>query len=151
MTRSLTNNKRLYGQRGVVVILFALLLPVLFGFMALAIDLARLNLTKVELQNAADGAALAGARKFADTGIFSDAQTDAEAVVVANGAKISDATIKPVSVTGYAYAVKVTIDSGPMNFFFAPVMGIASSNDFQASAIAAAQPTPTPVHSILVE
>ncbi len=48
-------------QRGSVVVLFALLLPVLLGFAALAVDVSRIQLTKQELQNAADAAALAGA------------------------------------------------------------------------------------------
>ena len=56
--------KLLQGQRGSVAIWFALLLPVLLGFAALAVDLARLNLTKVELQNAADAAALGGAKSL---------------------------------------------------------------------------------------
>jgi Flp pilus assembly protein TadG len=150
MTRSRSINKQLYGQRGTVLILFALLLPVFIGFMALAVDLAYLNLTRVEVQNAADAAALAGARKFADTTSFSVAQTEAQAMVAANGAKISDATIEQASVPGYTYAVKVTINSGPMNFFFAPFLGVASSSDVQASAIAAQSPS-KPGHSILVE
>ena len=52
--------KPLDGQRGVVAVLFALCLIVLLGVAALAIDVARINLTKVELQGAADAAALAG-------------------------------------------------------------------------------------------
>ena len=59
--------KPLHNQRGGVAILFVLCLPVLLGFAALAVDLARLNLTRVELQNAADAAALAGARSLSDT------------------------------------------------------------------------------------
>jgi len=59
--------KLLHGQRGAVAILFVLCLAVLLGFAALALDLARLNLTKIELQNAADAAALAGARSLSDT------------------------------------------------------------------------------------
>ncbi len=58
-------------QCGGVAIWFALLLPVLLGFAALAVDLARIQLTKVELQNAADAAALAGARALTDTGKLS--------------------------------------------------------------------------------
>jgi hypothetical protein len=60
------NIKLLRGQHGGVAIWFALLLPVLLGFTALAVDLAHLNLTKVELQNAADAAALGGALSLSD-------------------------------------------------------------------------------------
>ncbi len=48
-------------QRGSVVLLSVLLLPVLLGFTALAVDISRVQLAKQELQNAADAAALAGA------------------------------------------------------------------------------------------
>jgi hypothetical protein len=60
--------KLLHGQRGGVVIWFSLLLPVILGLVALAVDLARINLTKVELQNAADAGALAGAGAFSPAG-----------------------------------------------------------------------------------
>ncbi|MGC8775179.1 MAG: TadG family pilus assembly protein [Chlorobaculum sp.] len=61
--------KRLHGQRGVVTILFALVLMVLVGLIALAVDLTRLHLVKAELQNAADAAALAGAGSLIDTSL----------------------------------------------------------------------------------
>ncbi len=48
-------------QRGSVILLFVMLLPVLLGFTALAVDISRVQLAKQELQNAADAAALAGA------------------------------------------------------------------------------------------
>lgn len=52
-------------QRGAVVILVGFVLIVLIGFAGLVIDLGRLYVAKTELQNAADAAALAGA-KFLD-------------------------------------------------------------------------------------
>ena len=54
-------------QRGAVVIMFGLLIFVLFGFMALAIDLGRTYVVRTELQNAADAAALAGAKQLNQT------------------------------------------------------------------------------------
>jgi len=59
--------KQLNDQRGGAAILFVLCLPVLLGFAALAIDLTRINLTRVELQNAADAASLAGVHSISDT------------------------------------------------------------------------------------
>jgi hypothetical protein len=50
------------NQRGVTAILVALLLVVLVGFTALAIDVGHLVLARNELKNAADAGALAGAR-----------------------------------------------------------------------------------------
>lgn len=66
MVRQDYNFRRLRSQRGGAAILFVLLLPVLLGFAALAVDLARLHLARVELHNAADAAALAGAHALAE-------------------------------------------------------------------------------------
>lgn len=167
MARSRHIIELLRGQRGSISILFALCLPVLLGLAALSIDLARLNLTKVELQGAADAAALAGARSLSDSGgqpyNWAAAETSALNVAqsnIANAAQIQDAVIE----TGYwnlqnpslglrppgAYgvpdagdlpAVRATIaisaaqNNGPLNLFFAPILGIAES-DVQASAVA---------------
>lgn len=51
-------------QKGAVTVLVALTLPVLVGVAALAVDLAYLHVVRSELQNDADAAALAGARKL---------------------------------------------------------------------------------------
>lgn len=48
-------------QRGNIILLTALMLPVLLGFTALAIDVGYLFVVRNELQNAADAAAMAGA------------------------------------------------------------------------------------------
>lgn len=55
-------------QRGSVVLLFALVLPILLGFTAVAVDFSRVLLARQELQNAADAAALAGAAGLDDPG-----------------------------------------------------------------------------------
>ena len=93
--------KPLDGQRGVVAVLFALCLIVLLGVAALAIDVARINLTKVELQGAADAAALAGVRSITAGGVspynWDEANSMATAMAkmnVANGGQnIRDVTI----------------------------------------------------------
>jgi uncharacterized membrane protein len=167
-------NKQPHAQRGVVVIWFALLLPVLLGFTALAVDLACINLARVELQNAADAAALAGVLSvggpvggpYSWSNVESDARKVAQSNFV-NGAQIHQATIDmgyctpsspaaglhAVDAGGDFPAVRVTIalsstaNGGPLQLFFAPILGIASS-DVQASAIAA---RPTLGHSILVQ
>lgn len=156
MERELHLVKLLQGQRGAAAIWFVLCLPVLLGFAALAVDLARLNITKVELQNAADAAALAGARSLATAGgspyNWEAAGSAALAVARANRAnavQIHDAVIE----TGYwnlgnpslglrslstpgagdVPAVSVTValsgtqNGGPLKLFFAPLLGIAES------------------------
>lgn len=63
--------RRLYigrhRQRGAVAIMFGLSAVVLFGFMGLALDLSQTYDRKTELQNAADAAALAGAKELKGT------------------------------------------------------------------------------------
>jgi hypothetical protein len=147
MTQSRNINKRLHGQRGNVLVWFALLLPVLSGFAALAVDLARLYLVKVELQNAADAAALAGAHKYAEPTSVSQATTaavDLAKIHYANGELIpaSFVTATEETGTGYTYAIKVKIVFPGLHFFFAPLLSIIdpglgiTSSDVQAIAIA---------------
>lgn len=52
------------NQRGTVLVLFALLLLPLIGIASLAVDIGYVAVTRNELQNAADAAALAGAGKL---------------------------------------------------------------------------------------
>ena len=52
------------GRRGTVLPLFCLTSFALFGFVAIAIDLGLLAVARTECQNAADAAALAGARQL---------------------------------------------------------------------------------------
>jgi Flp pilus assembly protein TadG len=66
-------------QRGAVAIIVALSLVVMVGFMGLAIDGGRLDLTKTELQNAADACALAAAYELTGNTISAEAFQRAEA------------------------------------------------------------------------
>lgn len=52
------------GQRGALLVLFALLLPVFFACAGLAVDLGNMYSYKSNLQNAVDAAALAGASGY---------------------------------------------------------------------------------------
>lgn len=54
-------------QTGAVAVMLGLTLAVLLGFAALAIDLGRTYVVRTELQNAADAAALAGAKELDQT------------------------------------------------------------------------------------
>lgn len=54
-------------QKGAVAIVFGLALTTVFGFMGLSLDLAQTYDRKTELQNAADAAALAGAKELVGT------------------------------------------------------------------------------------
>ena len=77
-------------QKGAVSVLVALTLPVLVGAAALAVDLAYLHVVRNELQNDADAAALAGARKLYASGAaaldWSGAATTASNAIALNSA-----------------------------------------------------------------
>lgn len=55
-------------QRGVVMVFFAILLPLLFGFMGLSLDAGLAYVEKGKVQDVADAAALAGAAKLSANG-----------------------------------------------------------------------------------
>lgn len=84
-------NKSMYArikncQRGAVIVLFALMLPVLFGFMGLGIDVGLAYVEKGKVQDIADSAALAGAAHLADEGDRLDAiEAAVKEYVEANG------------------------------------------------------------------
>ena len=91
-------------QRGAVAPFMALMLPVLIGSAAFAIDLAYVHVVRNELQNDADAAALAGAHALVDasSGVvrWADATTQAQQSVALNqaaGQRLSDAQVQ----TGY--------------------------------------------------
>ena len=56
------------SQRGAVIVLFAVLVRVLFGFMGLGIDVGVAYVEKGKVQDIADAAALAGAAKLSANG-----------------------------------------------------------------------------------
>ncbi|SDC00787.1 Putative Flp pilus-assembly TadE/G-like [Succiniclasticum ruminis] len=61
------NLQVLHEERGAIVMLTALLLPVLLGFTGFAYDIGNLYMHKSRLQNVADAAALAGGRAFLES------------------------------------------------------------------------------------
>jgi len=158
--------KGLHDQRGVVAILFVMVLPVLLGFAALAVDLARINLTRVELQNAADAATLAGVLSLNDAGgdpfNWTAAENKAMELAqdnIADGSPIpadkvriqtgywnlqsriwTDVSPTYTPGTGEVPAVRATI-AHSLNLFFFPIFSLFDNadhthQDVQASAVA---------------
>lgn len=154
--------------RGGVLILTALLLPVLLGFAALAVDIAYFHVVRNELRNDADAAVLAGARYLysgggnaPDWAMASQQALLAVALNRAAGQPLSQATVRvgywnvsgspgdlqllPMTPTANDVpALEVTVaraagqNGGPVSTFFARIWG----RDFQAlSATATAGPT----------
>src|SRR5262249_6343333 len=63
-------NKR--NERGQTIVLVALTIVTLIAMAALAIDVVTLYVARAEMQRAADGAALVGAKAFIDSGVTTD-------------------------------------------------------------------------------
>ena len=81
------------AQRGAVMVLFALLLPLLFGFMGLSIDVGLAYVEKGKVQDIADSAALAGAAHLNDEDRDNAVKNAVQAFVEANGIAIGDSDI----------------------------------------------------------
>ena len=134
-------------QRGSAAVLFGLLLVVLCGFVALAVDAGHLFKVRAELQNAADAAALAGVRDLnGTTAHFAAARAASQAYAQANGADGTPVTVSAsdvilgnwnfatrsftplLSPAPQVNAVKVTAnrtgaENGAVGTFFAPLVG----------------------------
>ncbi len=65
-------------EKGAVIVMFALFIPLMMICVGLAVDLGNLYAHKTRLQNAADAAALAGAREFAVKGETVDSHSEAD-------------------------------------------------------------------------
>jgi Flp pilus assembly protein TadG len=118
------------SRRGMVVVLVALLLPVVVGTMALALDAGVLYLQRRQAQSTADAAALAGAYTMYNTSNFTQSQSAALAIGTQNGFTISTSNVTQPGST--QLAVKVT-SSSPR--FFSALWG-TSSLSITASATA---------------
>jgi hypothetical protein len=74
------------NQRGATIVVIAIVITVLLGFVALAIDVGYLAVTKNELQNIADAAALAGAGELGN--IYKNLSYDGQQVLTLNANQI---------------------------------------------------------------
>ncbi|MEN6449672.1 MAG: VWA domain-containing protein [Thermoguttaceae bacterium] len=156
MSRTKTNSQQ-RRRRGVMAVLAALLMTVLFAMVAMAIDLGYIALAKTQLQTAADSAALAaaGASGLDGNGMKAVAQAFASYHQVAgrpiqlNAADVElgswDAATRTFTPgTSVGTAVKVTVrtsgDSGGKTaLFFGRLMGLSTIAQ-QASAVATVNP-----------
>ena len=131
-----------------IIVYAALLMTVVFGFAAFAIDIGYMALTKDQLQNAADASALAGAMrmKYGPAAVRSAAIDIAsrnflgKQTVTLTDSKIElgiyDITTRVfVANEAVANSVRVTTEATNKALFFAPVLG---HNTFSKSAQAIA-------------
>jgi len=147
------------NNRGVTVILVAVVLLVMIGMASLAIDIGYVAVKKNELQNAADAASLAAARKLGEiyegmsvneqlaykvgpadntadyNAMVSAAQNMAEANISNENNLVVNVEIVEWAGANTQATVKVTVQIS-IDFFFAKVLGINSMNG-RADATAA--------------
>jgi len=137
----------LKDENGAVAIITAVVLVfVLLGIAALAVDIGRQASAKNELQNAVDAAALAGAIELAKDGY---ADVEAQAVEAAERNIVDNKPPTPSSVDlGYwsesdfytdsdtLNAVRVTVNNHGIGSFFAPLFGMSQSVSATATAVA---------------
>jgi Flp pilus assembly protein TadG len=87
MRRSWCNTVR--DHRGVAAVLFGVLLPVLIGFAALAVDTSLIAVARGQLSTAADSAALAGAQQLASENRVRGATTLTTEITGANNQSLA--------------------------------------------------------------
>jgi len=115
---------KLKSEKGVTAIIVALLLVVLLGVAALAIDVGYLALAKNQCQNAVDAAALAGARKLGenyDTNVSPpDTNVDSVAQATAQANKAAGKDVE-VALENIEVGVWGTEAGKPTPHFYVPV------------------------------
>lgn len=130
------------GQRGALLVLFALLLPVFFACAGLAVDLGNMYSYKSNLQNAVDAAALAGASGYTAGGDTVDYHPEADEMAAEylkanldnSYSSLKDKSFEAQTVSGKTYyRVKVT---EPSPTYFMRILGIKPYIDVSADAVA---------------
>lgn len=143
--RRIARPKEPAEERGAVAVIVAILLVVLLGFAALAVDVGVLYAERTQLRNGADSAALAIAQKCAhDLNDAACTETSTLARTLANS-NAGDGATNIKSLVLDKAAGKVTVTAGALepgkepnkvSLFFARVLGF---NDAEVSAAATVQ------------
>ena len=121
------------NEDGQVLVLVALLMVVLISFAALIVDVGAMYLTKSNMQNAADAAAIAGAQALPDV---SNAIITAKYYAELNGAE-QDNTTATTPYNGVSTMIEVVITKN-VRYAFAGVLGFIDG-DVSARAVAKKQ------------
>lgn len=138
------------SERGGIAVIVALLMVVLLGFAAIAIDVAMLYSERAQLQNGADSAALMVAQKCAKDAANENCSTAAPlAPGLANGNALDGKSgVKTIALDKVARTVTVTTGayetgSAPntVSLFFARALGITSAAVNASSSVRWGSPT----------
>lgn len=119
------------SESGQSVLIIAISLVVLVGFAAIGVDIGRVSVTKGQLQNAADAAALAGAQALP-----SAANAQAQAITYAGINGVSAANTVATTPFGGNSAKIEVVCKGTVQYTFARIFGLTSR---QVSARSVAQ------------
>jgi len=132
-SRRITSFRR--DEDGVVLILTTLLIPVLFGILALTVEMAAAQLNRVEYQRVADLSSFAGASLYAKTGDFTKAQKQALQVARLNNTDPGLVTVDLVDSPRDPdnKAIRVTVRN-TRKLVIAPVIGLGDELRIGADA-----------------
>ncbi len=152
MSRISDRQQTIGHQRGAVVVLVAIAMPILLSFVALSIDAGYVLYNQKRLQAATDAAALAGAADLWNSP-FATAKTNAAAYSAGQGKNTlaSNVTVSPASITGLqlvnaqlpaAGAVSKfngiqVVQQATVPLYFAQILGFPSMQITAASKAAA--------------
>jgi len=130
-----------YEQKGSAIILVVLILPVLLGFTAIAIDAGIIYMNKTQLQTMADAGALAGAKDLhagSTQAILDKAKADGESFAYKNGLTSDTVTAKDPVIKPDNYSLEVEV-SREVDLIFAKIFN-KDNTLVKASAIATVTP-----------
>ena len=115
---------RLKSERGAISVLVALMMVMLLGFAAIAVDVSAVYAKKQRLQNGADAAALAIAQDCA-SGACGTPQVTAQTLVASN---LTGSVTTVLAPTFTSSPNQVTVSASTINSdLFAPVLGISQT------------------------
>ena len=143
------------GERGIAMVLAALLLTAIIAITGIAVEVSRLTDTATEVQVAADAAALAAAQNKINGGTDADARTAAETVAAKNAtdgrAPSPDIVFGSYSVAnGFSTsppsgtdlpAVRATVTAADVRYLMATVFGAGTSTTVTKRAVATFEST----------
>ncbi len=121
------------NQKGSVAILVAIMLPVMIGFLGLALDVANLVVVRTEMQNAVDAAVCAGCLQLSMPIPTGQAQgkTEANSILTSNNFSSANATLTFIQDTvrnpGNAPEINCNL-ANAVSTYFMQVLGIATVN-----------------------
>jgi hypothetical protein len=133
-------SRKLDGERGATFVIFTLSLFLLVGMGALSIDLASMYVARAESQQAADSAALAGAKYFVESGCVTNGNCGSfETVATGRASEVAAQSVvggQAVTLNGTPTfnlsqaqnpQITVTVQSSPLRLYFLPALASLAS------------------------